>query len=355
MTRSGACPHEFVEHAIERAESGRDVVTRRSPRAWAARSSARTGLAAPGVPWWNTSGNPPAGPLTRMLRRRPSGSRTWSIASMPASWHKAPTRSVRCHPGERDQAPGVLTPSPPPARDLASGSRLRSVTRDTPSPSPADSERRPTPIVQQAREDAELAGCGADAPPAGAFLSRSDSGRHPGESPWRVCVSLWGLRYRAGRWARRPAGIAAGGTSGRAGRCCVGGHRRTIAIVAEWWSIEVLHGEVSAFRWQEQHDSALIEAALTNGVRDGAWHADRWGVVFEVLFDTEEQWEAFRGLPVVRAALDAVPDPVSRGRGLRKEQTDRRSHGGRAARPRPRPRCPCRTIPRQSGNSHCCP
>ena len=80
--------------------------------------------------------------------------------------------------------------------------------------------------------------------------------------------------------------------------------RRTIAIVAEWWSIEVLHGAVSVFRWQEQHDSALIEAALTNGVRDGAWHAGRWGVVFEVLFDAEEQWEAFRGLPVVRAALD---------------------------------------------------
>ena len=90
--------------------------------------------------------------------------------------------------------------------------------------------------------------------------------------------------------------------------------------MAERWSIEVLHGEVSAFRWQEQHDSALIEAALTNGVRDGTWHADRWGVVFEVLFDTEDRWEAFRGLPVVRAALDAVPDPVNglliyRGRG----------------------------------------
>jgi hypothetical protein len=65
--------------------------------------------------------------------------------------------------------------------------------------------------------------------------------------------------------------------------------------------------EVSAFRWQEQHDSALIEAALTSG----AWHADRWGVVVEVLFDTEQQWEEFRGLPVVRAALDAVPDPVN--------------------------------------------
>ncbi len=81
--------------------------------------------------------------------------------------------------------------------------------------------------------------------------------------------------------------------------------------MGQWWSIEVLHGEVSAFRWQEQHDSALIEAALTNGVRDGAWHADGWGVAFEVLFDTEEQWETFRNLPVVRAALDAVPDPVN--------------------------------------------
>ena len=90
--------------------------------------------------------------------------------------------------------------------------------------------------------------------------------------------------------------------------------------MAEWWSIEVLHGEFSAFRWQEQHDSALIEAALTNGAVDGSWHADSWGVVFEVLFETEEQWQTFRNLPAVRAALDAVPDPVNgllvyRGRG----------------------------------------
>jgi hypothetical protein len=90
--------------------------------------------------------------------------------------------------------------------------------------------------------------------------------------------------------------------------------------MAEWWSIEVLHGESSAFGWQEQHDSVLIEAALTNGAVDGSWHADSWGVAFEVLFATEEQWEAFRNLPAVRAALDAVPDPVNgllvyRGRG----------------------------------------
>jgi hypothetical protein len=90
--------------------------------------------------------------------------------------------------------------------------------------------------------------------------------------------------------------------------------------MAEWWSIEVLHGEFSAFRWQEQHDSALIEAALTNGALDGSWHAGTWGVVFEVLFETEQQWQAFRDLAAVRAALDAVPDPVNgllvyRGRG----------------------------------------
>jgi hypothetical protein len=81
--------------------------------------------------------------------------------------------------------------------------------------------------------------------------------------------------------------------------------------MAEWWSIEVLHGAFSAFQWQEQHDSTLIEAALTNGALDGKWHADRWGVAFEVLFDSEEQWESFRSLPAVRAALDAVPDPVN--------------------------------------------
>jgi hypothetical protein len=93
---------------------------------------------------------------------------------------------------------------------------------------------------------------------------------------------------------------------------CRGSRRgRNIAVAAQWWSIEVMHGEVSAFRWQERHDSALIEAALTSEVRDGAWHADRRGVIFEVLFDTGHQRETFLSLPVVRAALDAVPDPVN--------------------------------------------
>ena len=118
--------------------------------------------------------------------------------------------------------------------------------------------------------------------------------------------------------------------------------------MAEWWSIEVLHGEFSAFRWQEQHDSALIEAALTNGAIDGSWHADSWGVVFEVLFETEEQWQAFRNLPAVRAALDAVPDPVNgllvyRGRG------GGQARGNRACQSPRRPPVLCRCLsPRPS-------
>jgi hypothetical protein len=113
--------------------------------------------------------------------------------------------------------------------------------------------------------------------------------------------------------------------------------------MADWWSIEVLHGQLSAFQWQAAYDSELIEAALTNGARDGSWHADSWGVAFEVCFDDAEQWEAFRNLPVVRAALDAVPDPVNglliyRGRGGS-------SATGKPRRPRPAPSAAAVSLP----------
>jgi len=113
--------------------------------------------------------------------------------------------------------------------------------------------------------------------------------------------------------------------------------------MAEWWSIEVLHGEVSAFQWQQAHDSELIEAALTNGALDGAWHADSWGVAFEVCFNTSEEWEAFRALPIVRAALDGVPDPVNglliyRGRGGS-------SAAGKPRRPKPAPSASAIALP----------
>jgi hypothetical protein len=113
--------------------------------------------------------------------------------------------------------------------------------------------------------------------------------------------------------------------------------------MAEWWSIEVLHGDFSAFRWQDAHDSELIEAALTNGALDGSWHAGHWGVAFEVCFATEAEWEAFRALPIVRAALDAVPDPVNglliyRGRGGT-------SASGKPRRPRPAPSASAMALP----------
>jgi hypothetical protein len=90
--------------------------------------------------------------------------------------------------------------------------------------------------------------------------------------------------------------------------------------MAEWWSIEVFHGEFSADRWRDTYSSPFIESAITHGATDWAWHQHRWGVVFEVCFPDDAGWEEFRGLPQVRAALDAVPDRVNglliyRGRG----------------------------------------
>ena len=54
-----------------------------------------------------------------------------------------------------------------------------------------------------------------------------------------------------------------------------------------------------------------METALTHGATDWSWHRHTWGVVFEVSFDDEAAWESFTNLPMVRAALDAVPDPVT--------------------------------------------
>jgi hypothetical protein len=113
--------------------------------------------------------------------------------------------------------------------------------------------------------------------------------------------------------------------------------------MAEWWSIEVLNGEFSAYSWRDERASELIEAALTNGAVDASWHSDHWGVAFEARFDSEEQWEAFRSLPAVRAALDAVPDPVNglliyRGRGGT-------AGSGKPRRPRPAPASGAMALP----------
>jgi hypothetical protein len=91
--------------------------------------------------------------------------------------------------------------------------------------------------------------------------------------------------------------------------------------MAEWWSIEVFHAEFQvASSWKNAYGSSLTEAAITSGATDWAWAEHRQGVLFEACFPDDAGWEAFRALAVVRAALDAVPDPVNgllvyRGRG----------------------------------------
>lgn len=91
--------------------------------------------------------------------------------------------------------------------------------------------------------------------------------------------------------------------------------------MAEWWSIEVFSGDkLTATGWRYAYEDELTEAAITNGALYYEWHDSEYGVIFEVLFPGDSEWESFRELPAVRAALDGVPDPVNglliyRGRG----------------------------------------
>lgn len=90
--------------------------------------------------------------------------------------------------------------------------------------------------------------------------------------------------------------------------------------MSTWYSIEVFDGATSATLWAEAHGDALVEAAVTSGAADWAWHHHSWGVVLEILLHDESEWESFCDLSAVKAALDAVPDPLTglimyRGRG----------------------------------------
>jgi hypothetical protein len=102
-----------------------------------------------------------------------------------------------------------------------------------------------------------------------------------------------------------------------------------------WWmSIEVLNGELPATRWKDAHGRFLTEAAVTHGAREWSWLHRDWGVILEIEFATEADWDRFRALPAVQAALDAVPDPVN---GLL-VYPGRGGSSGRVVPRRPRPR-----------------
>lgn len=90
--------------------------------------------------------------------------------------------------------------------------------------------------------------------------------------------------------------------------------------MAEWFSIEVRNGDGSARAWADAYGDALVQAGLGEGAVDWEWHHRPWGSIFEIEFADDEDFERFRNLAVVEAALDAVPDRVNglivyRGRG----------------------------------------
>ena len=129
--------------------------------------------------------------------------------------------------------------------------------------------------------------------------------------------------------------------------------------MAEWWSIEVFHGEFRARQWQDAYSSVLTESAVTAGATDWEWHEHRWGVVFEVKFGEDSRWETFRAIPATQAALDAVPDPVNgllvyrgaRGRGRRVVTAQAAAgRGGRSDGPAPA-RCRGAGRPRRGNPS----
>lgn len=78
-----------------------------------------------------------------------------------------------------------------------------------------------------------------------------------------------------------------------------------------WFSIEVFDAAFSAQSWADAHGDPLVEQALLDGAVDWEWHRTRWGVVFEVAFSDEAQWEQFRSSITVEAALELVPDPAT--------------------------------------------
>lgn len=87
-----------------------------------------------------------------------------------------------------------------------------------------------------------------------------------------------------------------------------------------WMSIEVFDGAFSARAWAEAYSDTLVEEGLRKGAVDWSFHTHSWGVVFEIAFADETDWDRFRESLAVQIALDAVPDPVGglivyRGRG----------------------------------------
>lgn len=76
-------------------------------------------------------------------------------------------------------------------------------------------------------------------------------------------------------------------------------------------AIEIHDAAFPASSWQRAYGDALTKAAMGWSGLDWEWRSFRWGLLFLVAFPSEEEFEQWREMPAVIAALDAVPDPVS--------------------------------------------
>ena len=76
-------------------------------------------------------------------------------------------------------------------------------------------------------------------------------------------------------------------------------------------SIEVTDAAFSASSWKFAHGDVLSATAVEWGAPEWRWVERPWGVVFEVAFRRESGAEQWLSLPAVKAALDAVPDPIA--------------------------------------------
>lgn len=100
-------------------------------------------------------------------------------------------------------------------------------------------------------------------------------------------------------------------------------------------SIEVIDAAFSASSWKNTYGDMLTTTAMEHGADDWQWVERPWGVVFEVAFKTELDADFWLDLPAVRAAFDAVPDPIAglvfhRGWGGTSGRDQKRKRGPRA-------------------------
>src|SRR5687767_5814573 len=88
-----------------------------------------------------------------------------------------------------------------------------------------------------------------------------------------------------------------------------------------WMSIEIFNGPYAARLWADAHGDPLLGAAMSTGAVDWDLKRTAWGVVIEVEFRTEADWEQFKLTDAFLNALNTAPDPqggvlIYRGRSL---------------------------------------